>query len=79
MSEGALSDDVAELAEDLTAHGVPERRAKIVALASKTDLTYQEIATELDVESKGSVGNQIREYRRTIENGRWLVEHAPDV
>lgn len=67
------------LAETLSDHGVPERRAEIVALAAQTDLTYQQIADELDVESKGSVGNQIREYRDAMDDAEWLAENGPEV
>lgn len=67
------------LAADLETHGVPERRAQIVALRAHTDRTYQEIADHLGLESKGSVGNQIQTYRETRENAQWLATHAPDV
>lgn len=79
MSEGEHAEAVEEVAAELAAHGVPERRAHIVALAAETDLTYEGIADRLDVASKGSVGNQVREYRETRRNAEWLAEHGPDI
>ena len=68
-----------DLAAEMETHGVPERRAQIVALLAETDLTYQEIADELDVTSKGSVGNQVRAYRQERESAEWLAENGPEV
>jgi len=78
MSESVAGDWEA-LAADLQAHGVPDRRAKIVAQVARTNRTYQEIADALGTDSKGSVGNQVREFRQQVENAEWLADHAPDV
>jgi transposase-like protein len=71
--------DVDDLADALAGHGIPERRARIVALLAETEMTYEEIADEMGVASTGSIWNQVSEYRETRENALWLAEHAPEV
>lgn len=71
--------DWEELAAELNAHGVPPVRAKAVALYARTDLTYEEVAERLGRESRGSVSNEIREFRQTVKDAEWLAENAPDV
>jgi len=65
-------------ASQLQSHGVPERRAKIVALI-EAGYTYSEVADKLGVESKGSVGNQVKEFRQSVADAMWLVDNTPDI
>jgi hypothetical protein len=68
-----------ERARDLHEQGdIPEGRAKIVALAEQ-GLTNEEIADELDLDSRGSVWIQIDRYRAERDEAEWLAEHGPEL
>lgn len=71
--------DWQERGEQLECHGVPKRRARIVALAEQGN-SHQEIADELGLSSRGSIYNQIEKYRdEDRPNAEWLAEHGPEV
>jgi len=77
--KGAEDLDWQERADQLVRHGVPEQRAKIVALADQGH-SHAEIADELGLESRGSVYNQIESYRSEDKpNAEWLAEYGPEV
>lgn len=78
MSQADEDGSWESLADQLRAHGVPKRRAEIVARVAH-GASYREVADAMGIESHGSVGNQIDEYRETLDNSEWLAEHAPDV
>lgn len=67
-----------EEAAVLADHGVPERRAEVVALAAR-GFGPTAIADRLGVSSRGSIVNQLQRYREQRENAAWLAEHGPDV
>lgn len=81
MSE-TTADDWRDRAEQLTEHGVPQQRAKVVALRER-GRTYSEIAAELGFgeggEDRSQVTRHLNAYEEQLENSEWLVEHAPDV
>jgi hypothetical protein len=72
--------DWRSLADDLEAHGVPPKRAEVVALVA-TGHSYSEIAERDDIalSSRGGVSNYVEDYREQLVDAAWLVEHAPDV
>ena len=77
MSEGE-TDEWRAVKADLVEHGVPERRAEIAARVAAGQ-KYRKVAEEMGVESRGSIGNQVEDYRKQIENSGWLVENAPEI
>jgi len=67
-----------ERATELRDHGVPERRAEVVALRER-GLTYEEIldATGEDGPNhRGDVTKHLKAFNRQVGNARWLAEHA---
>lgn len=66
------------LADALEAHGIPRRRAQVVALIAD-GASHSEVADELDLAGRGQVWNHVDAYRDDLENAAWLVEHGPDV
>ena len=71
--------DWRERAEQLQERGgIPEQRAKIVALR-EAGYSYQGIVDTLDLSSRGSVLNQVEAYRETISEDTWHAEHYADV
>lgn len=71
------ADDWRAVAAQLHAHGVPERRAEVVALVANGH-THQEVADELDIE-RANVATHVRRYREELADARWLAENAPDI
>lgn len=72
------SDGWLDLADDLQAHGVPERRAEVVALV-ENGLTHAQVTDELGLGSRSEVSRHLKYYREDLANARWLTEYAPDV
>lgn len=78
--------DWQDLADQLQAHGIPETRAKVVALIA-TDHTHADVQDELGLSSAGQVSNHVKRYRdddlgtarERLENARWLLEEAPQI
>lgn len=67
------------LATRLAAHGVPKKRARVVALVA-SGRTHAEVADELSLSNRGEVGTHVQRYRdRDLANARWLADHAPDI
>lgn len=77
MSEDEI-DDWKAVKESLINHGIPERRAEVAARVDAGQ-TYREIAEKMDVDSHGSIGNQVDEYRQDIDNVYWLHQNAPEI
>lgn len=77
MSEGE-TDDWKAVRESLVNHGIPERRAEIAARVDAGQ-TYREVAEKMNVDSHGSIGNQVEEYRQDIDDADWLHENAPKI
>jgi len=74
-----MSDDWTELAAELSEHGVPQRRAEVVALV-RHGRTHAEVADELGLSGRSGVAVHIDRYRnQDLPNARWLVENAPEV
>ena len=73
------TDDWRERAAELHERGgVPEGRAKTVALAEQ-GLTNKEITDMVDLDSRGSVWIQIDRYRAERDEAEWLAEHGPEL
>jgi len=74
-----MTDDWQQLAKELSEHGVPQRRAEVVALVSK-GRTHSEVADELGLSDRSAVSVHLTRYRsQDLPNARWLVKNAPDV
>ena len=74
-----MSDDWMQLAGDLSNHGIPQRRAEVVALISH-GRTHAEVADELGLENRSAVAVHIDRYRnQDLPHARWLVKNAPEV
>lgn len=68
-----------ELAEKLSQHGVPKRRAEVVALIEK-GRTHAEVADELGLSNRSAVAVHVNRYRnQDLPDARWLAENAPEV
>jgi len=70
-----------ERAIELEAHGVPERRAEIVALREQ-GLTYSEIVEATGSRGpnhRGDVSTHLQRYNEQIQHANWLVENAPEL
>ncbi len=70
-------------ADELHAHGIPERRAAVVAMV-EAGLTYREIAAELgfgsDNDDESQVATHVKLYRtEDLPNARWLAENGPEI
>jgi len=68
-----------ERALELEEHGVPERRAEIVALREE-GLTYSEIVNATGSRGpnhRGDVSKHLQRYNEQVNQARWLTEHAP--
>lgn len=77
MSE-SQTPDWQERAAELQDHGVPERRAEVVALL-EAGLTHAEVAETLDLNDRSNVGVHVARYREARADAEWLAEHGPDV
>ncbi len=67
-----------ERALELEAHGVPERRAQVVALREE-GLTYSEIVDATGAEGpnhRGDVSTFLKKFNEQVHDARWLVENA---
>lgn len=66
------------LAADLNEHGVPPKRAEVVALVA-TGHSYSEIADRDDIglSSRGGVSNYVEDYREQLADAEWLLANAP--
>lgn len=67
-----------ERALELRAHGVPERRAEVVALREQ-GLTYSEIVEATGGRGpnyRGDVSKHLQKFNRQVHNARWLAENA---
>lgn len=77
MSE-AETESWQDRAAELHAHGIPERRAQVVALI-EAGYTHSETAERLGMNHRSTVSVHVREYRDQQADIEWLVEHAPDI
>lgn len=68
------------LADDLQAHGVPQKRAEVVALVA-TGHSYSAIADrdDIGVSGRGGVANYIEDYREQLADAEWLAENGPEI
>lgn len=74
-----MTDNWIELAEELSEHGVPQRRAEVVALVSN-GRTHAEVADELGLSNRSAVAVHVDRYRnQDLPDARWLAENAPEV
>jgi hypothetical protein len=67
-----------ERAMELADHGVPERRAQLVALREQ-GLTYSEIVEATGEEGpnhRGDVSKQLQAFNRQLGDAKWLVANA---
>lgn len=75
-------DEWQQRADELHEHGgVPEQRAKVVALRERGD-TYGEIAATLGFGSNDDDRSQVKRhldsYQEQRDDAGWLVENGPD-
>jgi len=77
MSESAV-ESWQDRAAALQAHGIPERRAQVVALI-EAGYTHTETAEALEMNNRSTVSVHVREYRDQFDDIEWLAEHAPDI
>jgi len=68
------------LADDLESHGVPAKRAEVVAMAA-TGHSYRAIADceGIGVSSAGGVSNYVDDYREQLTDAEWLAANGPDI
>lgn len=78
MSSDTEAEGWEAVADQLRAHGVPDRRAEIAARIDAGQ-SRSEVATAMGIESRGSVQNQVEEYRKTLENSKWLATHGVEI
>ena len=67
-----------ERAAELRRHGVPERRAQIVALRER-GLSYGDIVEATGAEGpnhRGDVSKHLQAFNRQVGNANWLAENA---
>lgn len=67
-----------ERAMELRDHGVPDRRAAVVALRER-GLSYSDIVEATGDEGpnhRGDVSRHLQRFNEELRNARWLVEHA---
>lgn len=76
MSE--TTEDWQALAADLQSHGVPERRAEVVALVA-TGRSHADTKEELGLDHRSNVATHVARYRKEREDAEWLSEHGPEV
>lgn len=70
-----------ERAEQLRRHGVPERRAQVVALRER-GLTYSEICEwtgEAGPNNRGDVSRHLQRFDEQLADAKWLAENAEPV
>lgn len=63
---------------ELRDHGVPDRRAAVVALRER-GLSYSDIVEATGDEGpnhRGDVSRHLQRFNEELRNARWLVEHA---
>ena len=77
-AENDSNTDWRERAAELAAHGVPERRAEVVALI-EIGHTHSEVADILDLDTRSNVGTHVQRYRENQANAEWRAEHAPNI
>jgi orotate phosphoribosyltransferase-like protein len=70
--------DWRDAADRLADHGVPYKRAEVVALVD-AGFTHAEIVDELDMSSRGAVSNQVKRYRENRANAEWIVAEGPEI
>lgn len=70
--------DWEKLAEELHEHGVPQQRARVVALVA-TGRTHSETKETLDLNHRSNVGTHVERYRSERENAEWLAEYGPEI
>lgn len=75
-----MSDDIwRELADELIEHGIPERRAEVVALVAN-GRTHAQVADELNLSNRSAVAVHLDRYRNEdLPHARWVAENAPEV
>ena len=74
-----MSDSWRDLADKLSRHGIPKRRAEVVALIEK-GRTHAEVADELELAHRSAVSVHLYRYRnQDLPDARWLVQNAPEV
>lgn len=74
-----MSTEWKSLADKLSQHGIPERRAEVIALI-ETGRTHTEVADELGLSHRSSVSVHVDRYRnQDLPDARWLAENAPEV
>lgn len=74
-----MTENWRELAEKLFQHGVPKRRAEVVALIER-GRTHAEVADELGLSNRSAVGVHVDRYRnQDLPDARWLAENAPEI
>jgi hypothetical protein len=67
------------LADRLYDHGVPRKRARVVALIH-CGRTHSQVADELGMSNRNEVSTHVRRYRtEDLPNARWLAENAPEI
>lgn len=78
--------DWEKTARDLQDHGIPETRAKVVALID-AGRTHAEVQEELSLSSAGQVSNHVKRYREDDlgeaeerkRNAEWLINEGPEI
>lgn len=74
-----MTDNWRELAEKLSQHSVPKRRAEVVALIEQ-GRTHAEVADELGLSNRSAVAVHVDRYRnQDLPDARWLAENAPEI
>lgn len=68
-----------QMADKLSEHGVPQRRAEVVALLS-SDHTHADVQETLGLSNRSEVAVHVDRYRtQDLPNARWLAENAPEL
>jgi FixJ family two-component response regulator len=76
-----MTDDInwTDRAAALHDHGIPEKRAKVVALIA-AGRTHAQVAEELGMSNRGEVSVHVTRYRNEDKaNAEWLAANAPDI
>ena len=75
---GSVAESWQERAADLQEHGIPKRRAQVVALI-EAGHTHTETAEKLGMAHRSNVGVHVAQYREQYADIEWLAAHAPDI